>query len=577
MIDKQSRPVGYSSLEDRKLSGAHYTPKILGDFVAQKILNVWSGESSHGEIRILDPAVGDGELLLSILEQIPQITYPKVKVLGFDTDPHAIELATKRIKEAFPNISLSLSRENFLEFALRFKERDLFSKVAVNPFDLIISNPPYVRTQLMGLSNLRKLSRQFGLSGRFDLYYAFIHGIGLVLRPGGIAGIIVSNRFMTTKSGASIRKIILDRFNVLHVWDLGDTKLFEAAVLPAVLLVKRKNGDEYVKEPKFSSIYSCKCFSNGKRCLNAISALSESGVVRIGGNGQCYQVQHGRLDYGDTHTEVWHIAIEESNKWLNIVKAHTFCTFGDIGKIRVGVKTTADKVFIRSDWNDMPEEDRPELLKPLITHHIAQRFKALESDNPIQILYPHRRIGGRRIAVHLKDFPRTSRYLNQHRSILEKRQYILESGRQWYEIWVPQDPDAWEQPKIVFKDISERPTVWMNLGGSIVNGDCYWITADPQKVDLLWLALAVGNSSFIEVFYDRSFHNKLYSGRRRFMTQYVEKFPLPNPAAKVSQQIIRLTKRVYELIPKRNTERLERKLDQLVWQAFGLPLEEVTR
>jgi len=38
-----------------------------------------------------------------------------------------------------------------------------------------------------------------------------------------------------------------------------------------------------------------------------------------------------------------------------------------------------------------------------------------------------------------------------------------------------------------------------------------------------------------------------------------------------------LTKRVYELIPKRNTERLERKLDQLVWQAFGLPLEEVTR
>lgn len=577
MTGKQSKPVGYSSLEDRKLAGAHYTPKILGDFVAKKILNVWSGESSLAEIRVLDPAVGDGELLLSILEQFPQNSYPKIKVCGFDTDPYAIEVATKRIKEAFPSISLSLSMENFLEFAMKFEERDLFSMVTPDPFDLIISNPPYVRTQLMGLSNIRKLSRQFGLSGRFDLYYAFIHGIGLVLRPGGIAGIIVSNRFMTTKSGASIRKIILDRFNVLHVWDLGDTKLFEAAVLPAVLLVKRKNGDGYAMEPKFSSIYSCECAPNGKKCLDVISALKESGVVRIGENGQCYQVQHGRLDYGSTPAGVWHIALRVSDKWLNTVKTHTFCTFGDIGKIRVGVKTTADKVFIRSDWNDMPEEDRPELLRPLITHHIARRFKALESDNPIQILYPHHRAEGRRIAVNLQDFPRAARYLNRHRSTLQKRQYIIEAGRQWYEIWVPQDPDVWKQPKIVFKDISERPTFWMDLGSSVVNGDCYWITSEPQKVDSLWLALAVGNSSFIEVFYDLSFHNKLYSGRRRFMTQYVEKFPLPNPTTKLSRQIIRLTKQIYELIPKHNTEHLEKKLDQLVRQAFGLPIEEVTR
>ena len=68
----------------------------------------------------------------------------------------------------------------------------------------------------------------------------------------------------------------------------------------------------------------------------------------------------------------------------------------------------------------------------------------------------------------------------------------------------------------------------MDLDGTIVNGDCYWLAATDDKTTvLLWLALAVGNSSFIEAFYDRRFNNKLYAGRRRFITQYVEHFPIP--------------------------------------------------
>ena len=63
--------------------------------------------------------------------------------------------------------------------------------------------------------------------------------------------------------------------------------------------------------------------------------------------------------------------------------------FRDIGKIRVGVKTCADKVFIRNDWEKTPDADRPELLKPLTTHHIARRFRALASSKRYQIVYPH--------------------------------------------------------------------------------------------------------------------------------------------------------------------------------------------
>ncbi len=143
---------------------------------------------------------------------------------------------------------------------------------------------------------------------------------------------------------------------------------------------------------------------------------------------------------------------------------------------------------------------------------------------------------------------------------------------------MPQAPEAWRFPKLVSPDISEKPTFWMDLSGAVVNGDCYWLACeDEMKIDLLWLALAVGNSSFIEGFYDRRYNNKLYAGRRRFMTQYVAEFPLPDPLSFISAEVIRTVKALYDLIPSPEADSLEKRLDSLVWQAFGLSVEETGR
>jgi len=101
--------------------------------------------------------------------------------------------------------------------------------------------------------------------------------------------------------------------------------------------------------------------------------------------------------------------------------------------------------------------------------------------------------------------------------------------------------------------------------------------AKQDDTDLLWLAAAVANSSFIEAFYDHSFNNKLYAGRRRFITQYVERFPLPDPASPRSSAIIGLAKKIYETVGTSDADKLSKQLDTLVWEAFGLPAKEVTR
>lgn len=566
----------YSEVQKAKSEGETYTPKILSDFVARNIVEALDDFPTKRPLRILDPALGNGALLISLLEEIA-IRKPgsDVEAYGFETNPEALDVVDTYVSRSFPNVTKHFELDNFLGFVLEQFVASGNSALCPEAYDIVIANPPYVRTQIIGASQAQLLARQFSLSGRIDLYHAFILAIAEVLKPRGVAGIIASNRFMTTRSGASIRRAFLERYNLRHIWDLGDTKLFEAAILPAVLVAEGKSEQTY-EPPAFTSIYETTHHPEAET-VTPIQALSHTGVVQIE-DGRRFLVQRGKLNNDAAPESVWRVDTEDTNSWLATVDAHTWGKFHDIGKIRVGVKTCADKVFIRSDWHTLPDDKQPELLRPLTTHHVARRFKAFTPEYTRQILYPHETIHGRRRAVDLSRYPSSKVYLEDYRTTLENRKYVIEAGREWYEIWVPQDPEAWKQPKLVFRDISDEPTFWVDLGGSIVNGDCYWIVChNPAQVDLLWLAAAVANSHFIECFYDIRFNNKLYAGRRRYITQYVEKFPLPDPHGALGKAIIAKAKAVYSHTPSEKADTLQKELEKMVWKAFGLVIEEASR
>jgi hypothetical protein len=136
---------------------------------------------------------------------------------------------------------------------------------------------------------------------------------------------------------------------------------------------------------------------------------------------------------------------------------------------------------------------------------------------------------------------------------------------------VPHDPAAWALPKIVFPDIAESPRFGLDMSGAIVQGDCYWMTLRPG-VDPDWLPiiLAVANSSLATTFYDLMFHNKLYAGRRRYMTQYVEQFPLPDVQSEIAQRLVAAVRQL--TARQRLLVEVEPEIDSLVHQAFGVAM-----
>jgi adenine-specific DNA-methyltransferase len=559
-----------------KRNGVHYTPPELAGFLADEIaVRVEDCES----LLVLDPACGDGELLAAIVQALPPKCRQNVRLVGYETDESAARRAENRLT-LLDVATVEVTNADFLSLDSvrpRHRQTGLFDKPVLSPestkYDIVIANPPYVRTQVLGAKRAQELAERFGLTGRVDLYQAFTKAMVTMLKPGGVMGLLTSNRFLTIRSGSSLRRLLRSDVELQAIFDLGDTKLFSAAVLPAIVIARKPASNETQESQcQFLRIYETTNetkHSDIRRYSSVLRAVRDehaTGTIHVPSG--CFHIERGFLA-SSGKDEAWSLATVSNQSWQSMVEDHTICTFEDIAEIRVGIKSTADKVFIRKDWSHIAIE--PELLHPLITHRDAQRWVALPTVGQFQILYPHKQRGDRKAAVDLDRFPLAHGYLRQHEERLRQRTYVLDAGRQWYEIWVPHWPHNWQKPKIVFPDIAVEPRFFLDTSGALVSGECYWITLrDGVSDEWLPLMLAVANSSFVTKFYDVVFHNKLYSGRRRFQTQFVRKFPLPQLDAPIVQDIIGHAQR---LIRDGANADLEKEIDDLVWQAFGLVKE----
>ncbi|ATL66830.1 N-6 DNA methylase [Nocardia terpenica] len=537
----------------RKRHGRHYTPPRLAEFLADRLLDHLVPQR---ELRVLDPACGDGELLRALAERVAQrLPGVRLRLVGYDLDEQAVRMARERIEPGIVDWHVG----DFLGAAVELGE---------DGFDAVITNPPYVRTQQLGAATAQLLSQRFGLRGRIDLTHPFVASMPRLLRPGGALGLLCANRFLTTKAGANLRALLRAELAPVELYDLGDTRLFEAAVLPAVTIAVRGGP---VSPCRYVSAYEVEGEETASG-TDLFTALAADGDSLVRHEKRLIAVEVGRLDAGransiaqqsDTDdtaqlapiperggkadvTVPWRMSRPGVDAWLSQVGAGTWRTFGQVARIRVGIKTTADRVFISDRWHEREPCPEPELLFDLITHHDLLPWRVART-RPTRVLYPYDITRPRRTPVDLAEFPGAAAYLAEHKDTLAARGYLAAGGREWFEIWVPQRPHLWRPPKLVFPDISVRPRFALDRSGAIVNGDCYWISLPDIGDDALaYLLMGVANSTMGLRFYDAVCGNRLYAGRRRWITQYVARLPVPDPATPAAAALAALVRDVVD-------------------------------
>ena len=559
--------------EQIKNTGVAFTPKELSVFLAEKIASYLPPSRQ----KALDPACGEGELLAAMGDVLSDSAID-FSLTGYDANEQYLSAAQERILR-FGAENTALVHEDFLEAidvssrpnGLAWSQEHNKSFVN-NSFDVVIANPPYVRTQILGTEQAQALARKFNLKGRVDLYHPFLIAMTESLKEGGVLGVITSNRYLSTQGGKSIREFLSENYEILELIDLGDTKLFDAAVLPAVF-IGRKQKRKSPSAANFIKVYE---ELNGYKgdlipAASVYEILNHEQSGYFVARGKRYKKSSGELKYKIGSGACWEMLSDHESDWVSKIDKAAKNRVKDFFKVKVGVKSTADKVFISDKWEELgADKPEDELLKDLISQENAEAWSAADNFK-LKVLYPHISVNGEKQTVDIEKYPKAKKYLLRHEEKLKSRKYLMEAGRQWFELWVPHRPDQWKYPKLVFPDISLKPRFCFDKDGKTVNGNCYWIAAAKEEdVEKLLLIQGIANSKLMTQYHDLVFNNKLYAGRRRYFTQYVERYPLPDFNSSEAKEIIPIVKQLNQSNDKAEISELENRLEIKAAKSFGV-------
>lgn len=97
-----------------------------------------------------------------------------------------------------------------------------------------------------------------------------------------------------------------------------------------------------------------------------------------------------------------------------------------------------------------------------------------------------------------------------------------------------------------------------------------YVAKNEKETELLMLIQGVANSKLMTKYHDLVFNNKLYSGKRRYITQYVEKYPLPDINSPSSTEIISIVRELNKSSNILDISKLENLLEISVAKAFSV-------
>ena len=412
-----------------------------------------------------------------------------------------------------------------------------------NSFSYVVGNPPYVRIQrLSGNRSKKYYVQSFDAAvGRFDLYSLFIERGLQLLKPNGKLGYITSNKFMTTNAGKGVRKVISERATIKHLFDLSDTKVFTAAVLPCIIILEncKSEGQTFpyalLRETRYDANHP-----NTEDVFSHLQAHIFENFYQEKINlplKSCRRVSFGFRIIQSFQPEgngtSWHFLAPQEQRVIHAIERNNPVSLGKVAKITSGLKTTADNVFIHPMTESFVKNHQLEtdLIYPYIQARNIDRWSirwtGTKEKSDTYVLYPHRAKEGKVVPVNLNDCPHATAYLKSHYGRLSKRDYLIEAGRKWYEIWVPQKPETFQQPfKILTPDIKTRNTFALDTRGFMSGSSCFAILPKNQtKADSYYL-LGLLNSELLEFYHKVKASTFIYGGRYRYWTSYIQDYPI---------------------------------------------------
>jgi predicted RNA methylase len=218
---------GQSSAADRNRLGQYATPPDLAAEIAAVARAYWSvGEP----VRFLEPCVGTGAFFSAVRSVFPSGAVSRA--VGHELDPRFAAAAARLWGPA----------------GLEVVAGDFTAARPSEPFNLILTNPPYVRHHHLTAADKRRLGdraaaaagvRPSGLAG---LYVYFPLVADPWLAAGGLAAWLIPSEFLDMNYGAALKRYLTRNVDLLRVHRFcpADVQFADALVTSTVVFYRKR-------------------------------------------------------------------------------------------------------------------------------------------------------------------------------------------------------------------------------------------------------------------------------------------------------------------------------------------------
>ncbi|OOR37590.1 hypothetical protein BW895_25955, partial [Bacillus cereus] len=496
----------------RKQLGEHYTRRDLIELINKELLS-----SRVYEKRIIDPACGSGNFLVNILgkalennslgERKRVLDHLENRKFLVGIDIQELPCLVTKLRMLMEIVHYNKEVDPMFNYPVFQLDSLLSDEVLLenNSYDLVITNPPYLRYQLIEETKREKLRERYNAAvGRFDLYPLFIErGIDLAKGNGKVI-ILCSDKFMSSEYGRGIREYVRTNARLTKVTDLNTIYPFKAAVLSAIYQFEK------VKDNKPENAVWLKAYINN----HGISTKKHGEVII---------------------EEKWRYINSNSEEILNKIILNSNTLLGDItSKISIGLQTTADKVFCKFMSHEFVEKNNFErqLIYPLLRGRNLKKWhykwNGQDNSKDTYVLYPYVLKEKKTVPINLSDFPNVSDYLYSYKGELEGRPYFKgKRQKKWFEHWTAHSFDFFKEVKILTPDIASECSFSLDTQGCFYNGTAYSIKLEVNyDIDDYKYVLGLLNSKVINFFHKKISTTHLESNKYRFQAPIMKNYPL---------------------------------------------------
>jgi hypothetical protein len=381
--------------------------------------------------------------------------------------------------------------------------------------DFVLGNPPYIRLEDVPSARSAAYRRACPtMRGRSDIFVGFIE-MGLrILKPNGVLGFIVADRWMHNQYGADLRRLVSSSYAVEAVVSMHDVDTFEEPVsaYPAVTIIRR-------------SRQSTAVVANATRAFGAASAPSLTKWVGSRSKTVTTKaVSAVKLSEWFDSELSWPSG-DPANLALVADLERRFPPLQDRAtgtRVGIGVASGADSVFLTDDTNAV----EPDRLLPLLMTRDTRTGEANWSGTYLVNPWQDGQL------VELADYPRLAKFLRGHSSEVRDRHVARKNPAAWYRTIDRVDPELQARDKLVIPDLKAYIQPVLDRGETYPHHGLYFITSEAWDLEVLGGLLL---SDIAELFV-ATYCVKMRGGCYRFQAQYLRRIRVPAVAAVGSRE-----------------------------------------